>query len=350
MKKCKYCKKEFQPRSNRQIVCGDKKCKNKLNAEKMKRYRHTDNYKQRQSKTKIQHQESIILNNVGENYVSFNDLFDGKTNIERIIARSQIKDLMKEKKLNQSFDKYHKSYKMKYSLFTKIYYIDGYNIELPAYPNINSSFIEFIKASGLEINESNSIIGSENLKKRIKTCRIAYASIWSEQLAIKLYNQFILARNKGLKQFDSAIGFFLHYYENLARCLLTPNGYENWKVPSFTDNITVEYIKLSYKKWLEKEKNEEKNQPIITKEIVTDLLKQIHNNLNQQVEAIPIDKNNKDWVEDLKLLLADLIQFSNDDRICERIYYAISKTIEEHGEPFLPIKQSKTLQRKKRIN
>lgn len=347
MKNCKYCKIEFQPRSNRQVVCDSKICKNKLHTEKIKRYRKSNKYKERQLKNQIKHQKTIIYSIVKkQKYVNLYEIIN-KSQFKPEIARRSIKILAKERKIYQSFDNYHISYEKNYSLKSHHYSLNGYKIIVPAYINFNSRFLTFLNKSGIKITKENKIIGPKEIQTRIRICQNAYASIWSEQLAIKLYDQFILARNKGFKHFDSAIGFFLHYYKNLARCLLTPDGYENWKVPSFTDNITVDLIKLLSKKMLETEKNDEKHQPKITRKDVTDLLKQIHNNLNTQVEAIPINKNNKDWIEDLKLLLTDLIQFSNDIRICERIYYAISKTIEVYGEPFLPIKQSKTLSKKR---
>lgn len=39
MTECIYCKKEFVPNSNNQKTCLDKECKNKMNRDKMRRYR-----------------------------------------------------------------------------------------------------------------------------------------------------------------------------------------------------------------------------------------------------------------------------------------------------------------------
>ena len=362
------CKRDFQPITN-QKVCDSKKCRNWLYAERMKRHR---------KKKKEEYQKSIILSTVQDKEpISLYDL--GKIlNYDTPTILRHLTKLSKNCEIDQKFEYYTNSYKNWVPLSPDVFHLDYLRIVIaPSHPNIEYHFREYLRAEGLTIDKNNYIkYQNMDLRTAVLKCNRAYACAWANLLSFRLWDQ--LHMEKG--PHNELISFFLHTFSRLCSSSVpiprswgleeiseeTSNvHYDSWYAPLFCHLLTAEYVAIQIQHSekvhhrvinLEKigdiREKKDGDFKIIDREDVSNVLKRLHEHLKPQIDAgnsefqeksTEMDEKEREYYtlkyKDLKGLLGELFSYSNNKDACKRICHAVRRTIEFHGEPFLPIEQ-----------
>lgn len=307
MKNCIYCDAEFLPASNRQKVCRDTICRKKLHAERIQRYRN----KKREQTNEIKINKIIKENN----WINFSDI-SKIAKLKDSTLSYNIQKLAKQGKIDQVHSRY-KDLTLNQNNY--IILLGDYQIELRPYFNVKSMFLNYLQDEGISIDNYGigKKINNKNYKKLIEISCRAYACIWAYLLSIRIYDQFYIENRRGVTKAEDAISFFLHEFNGKFKGALLPKKQQHYYGPVFTQIVTVEYIKNGIK----------------NSKDMSDFLKQIYNGNKEQIY------NNKNY-EYLNKFLNNLLKFSNNNFFCRRLYLALKKTIDYHGEPYIKIKKS----------
>ena len=309
MATCIYCHKDFDPTSNRQKTCESIDCKKKLRNDRIKRHRWK--YKEQNYK--------MWINGFIANYPA-SKLDDITKKIKMNDAATtyyHLKKQMKNGRIRRIQGKYilMEPYESKFS-----FHLDNMEIDIPSHDDFPHYFCSYLEDEGLVLKQNkkgDDFIEYKNLQKAIDICYAGYACVWAQLLSYKMYDQFVIGYPKNVRKREKAIRFFFHRFNSLSIPILTPKNPRHWYGPAFSQIATIYHI----------------NNKIKNGDDVSHCLKYNYMIIKKQL------KTSHSEYDEIKKILDELIEYSEDRGICYCIYLALKKNIDIHGEPILPIKR-----------